>query len=293
MKSKLQEKMVEDMQLRGYAQRTQTSYARAVRQLENYWHRPAEEIEEQQVRDYFLYCRNQAGWSAATMRIAYSGIKFFYTTTLPMEWETIRLLKIKRLSVPPTVLSIDEVRLILKTARQPQIRVFLTTVYSCGLRLAEALNLEVSDIDKERMTIRVRDGKGAKQRLVPLPQATYLLLREYWVTHRNPRLVFPALGRRRNGGPTADRPMAQGSVQQALRRILKDLPKVRKHATIHTLRHSYATHLLEAGVNIRIVQQYLGHASLVNTMIYLHVSDLGNDDAAGRINRLMGGLDEQ
>ena len=293
MKSKLQEKMIEDMQLRGYAERTQSSYARAVRQLENYWHRPAEEIEEQQVRDYFLYCRNEAGWSAATMRIAYSGIKFFYTRTLPMEWETIRLLKIKRLSVPPTVLSIDEVRLILKTARQPQIRVFLTTVYSCGLRLSEALNLEVGDIDKERMTIRVRDGKGAKQRLVPLPEPTYLLLREYWVTHRNPRLIFPALGRRRDQGPTASKPMAMGSVQGALRKILQQLPKIKKHATIHTLRHSYATHLLEAGVNIRIVQQYLGHASLVNTMIYLHVTDLGNDDAAGRINRLMGGLDGQ
>ncbi len=226
------------------------------------------------------------------MRIAYSGIKFFYTLTLPMEWETIRLLKIKRLSTPPTVLSIDEVRLILRTARQPQIRTFLTTVYSCGLRLSEALNLEVGDIDKERMTIRVRDGKGAKERYVPLPEPTYLLLREYWTTHKNPRLLFPALGRRRTGGRTALKPMAQGSVQGALRKVLLQLPKIKKHATIHTLRHSYATHLLEAGVNIRIVQQYLGHASLVNTMIYLHVTDLGNDDASGRINRLMGGIDE-
>ncbi len=292
MKSKLQKKFIEDMQLRGYADRTQSSYLRAVRQLTNYWHLPAEEISEQQVRDYFLYCKNDAGWSASTMRIAYSGIKFFYTLTLPMEWETIRLLKIKRLSTPPTVLSIDEVRLILRTARQPQIRTFLTTVYSCGLRLSEALNLEVGDIDKERMTIRVRDGKGAKERYVPLPEPTYLLLREYWTTHKNPRLLFPALGRRRTGGRTALKPMAQGSVQGALRKVLLQLPKIKKHATIHTLRHSYATHLLEAGVNIRIVQQYLGHASLVNTMIYLHVTDLGNDDASGRINRLMGGIDE-
>lgn len=293
MTPKLRKKMVEDMQLRGYAQRTQSSYLRAVRQLMNYWHMPAEEISEQQVRDYFLYCKNDAYWSAATMRIAYSGIKFFYTVTLPMDWETIKLLKIKRLSTPPTVLSIDEVRLILKTARQPQIKAFLSTVYSCGLRLSEALNLEVGDIDKERMTLRVRDGKGAKERYVPLPKSTYALLREYWKTHRNPRLVFPALGRRRDQGPTALRPMAQGSVQGALRRILKQLPKIRKHATIHTLRHSYATHLIEAGVNLRIVQQYLGHASLVNTMIYLHVSDLGNDDAAGRINRLMGGIGDE
>jgi site-specific recombinase XerD len=257
----------------------------------NFWHRSAEEISEQQVRDYFLYCKNEAGWSAATMRIAYSGIKFFYTVTLPMDWETIELLKIKRLSSPPTVLGIDEVRLILKTARTPQAKAFLTTVYSCGLRLSEALNLEVNDIDGERMTVRVRDGKGAKERFVPLPESTYLMLRKYWLTHKNERLLFPALGRRHNGGRTAGQPMARSSVQAILRRILKQLPKIKKHATLHTLRHSYATHLIEAGVNLRIVQQYLGHASLANTMIYLHVSDLGNDDAAGRINRLMGGLD--
>ena len=293
MKSKLQKKMVEDMQLRGYAKRTQTTYSRAVRQLENYWHLPAEEISEQQVRDYFLYCKNDTGWSGSTMRIAYSGIKFFYTATLPMEWETIKLLKIKRLSTPPTVLGIDEVRLILKAARKPQVKAFLTTVYSCGLRLSEALFLEVGDVDRERMTVRVRDGKGAKERYVPLPKSTYEVLREYWKTHRNPVFLFPALGKRHDQGPTAQRPMAISSVQGALRRILSKLPQIRKHATIHTLRHSYATHLIEAGVNIRLVQQYLGHASLVNTMIYLHVTELGNDDASGRINRLMGGLEHE
>ncbi len=290
MKSKLRKKMVEDLQLRGYAERTQSSYTRSVRQLENYWHLPAEEISEQQVRDYFLYCRNDVGWSAATMRIAYSGIKFFYTTTLPMDWETIKLLKIKRLSVPPTVLSIDEVRLILNTARTPQAKAFLTTVYSCGLRLNEALALEIGDIDSERMLLRARKGKGGKDRDVPLPDSTLEILREYWLTHRNPRLIFPALGRGLHGGRTAKRPMGDGSVQGILRRILKELPSIRKRVTTHTLRHSYATHLIEAGVNIRLVQQVLGHASLVTTMIYLHVTDLGNDDATGRINRLMGGM---
>jgi integrase/recombinase XerD len=288
MKSTLRKKMVEDLQLRGYAERTQSSYARSVRQLENYWHLPAEEISEQQVRDYFLYCKNDVGWSAATMRIAYSGIKFFYTKTLPMDWETLRLLKIKRLTTPPTVLGIDEVRLILQIARTPQLKTYLTTVYSCGLRLSEALSLQVSDIDSERMTLRVL-GKGSKERFVPLPESTLKILREYWATHKNPQLIFPALGRRRNQGRTAERPMAIGSVQGALRRVMAELPKIQKHVTIHTLRHSYATHLIEAGVNIRLVQQYLGHASLVTTMIYLHVTELGNDDAAGRINRLMGG----
>jgi integrase/recombinase XerD len=290
MNNKLKTKMIEDMQLRGYAERTQKSYLRAVRLLSNYWHLPPDTISEQQVREYFLYCKNDQGWSAATMRIAYSGIKFFYTVTLPMDWETIQLLKVKRLTTPPTVLSIDEVRLILDTARTPQARAFLTTVYSCGLRLQEALNLEVRDIDSDRMTIRIR-GKGSKQRDVPLPRSTYQVLKNYWKTHRNPRLIFPALGRKHTGGHTATEPMARSSVQQLLRRILKELPKIKKHATLHSLRHSYATHLIEAGINLRIVQQYLGHASLETTMIYLHVTDMGNSDAAARINRLMGGFD--
>ncbi len=292
MNNKLQSKMIDDMQLCDYAERTQKSYLRAVQQLINFWHRSAEEISEQQVREYFLYCKNDHGWSASTLRIAYSGIKFFYTTTLPMEWETLRLLKVKRFSTPPTVLSIDEVRLIIDAARTPQARAFLTTVYSCGLRLQEALNLEVRDIDAERMMMRIR-GKGSKQRDVPLPASTYEVLKTYWKTHRNPRLLFPALGRRHNGGCTAEKPMARSSVQGLLRRILAQLPKIKKHATLHTLRHSYATHLIEAGVNIRIVQQYLGHASLETTMIYLHVTDLGNANAVERINRLMGGLDHE
>ena len=290
MNNKFKTKMIEDMQLRGYAERTQKSYLREVRLLSNYWHLPPDTISEQQVREYFLYCKNDQGWSAATLRIAYSGIKFFYTVTLPMDWETIQLLKVKRLATPPTVLSIDEVRRILDTARTPQARAFLTTVYSCGLRLQEALNLEVRDIDSERMTIRIR-GKGSKQRDVPLPRSTYHVLKNYWKTHRNPRLIFPALGRKHAAGHTATEPMARSSVQHLLRRILKELPKIKKHATLHTLRHSYATHLIEAGINLRIIQQYLGHASLETTMIYLHVTDMGNSDAAARINRLMGGFD--
>lgn len=292
MNNKLKTKMIEDMKLHGYAERTQTSYLRSVQQLTNYWHQPPEDISEQQVREYFLYCKDEAEWSAATMRIAYSGIKFFYTKTLPMDWETIRLLKVKRLTTPPTVLSIDEVRMILGVARTPQAKAFLTTVYSCGLRLSEALNLTVHDIDKERMTLHVRKGKGAKDRYIPLPKSTYNLLVDYWKTHRNKVLLFPALGRDGKKGATATTPMARSSVQQIMRRILKELPVIKKHATLHTLRHSYATHLIEAGVNLRIVQQYLGHASLETTLIYLHVTDLGNSDAAARINRLMGGLND-
>lgn len=290
MQSGLKKKFIEDMQLKGYQERTQSSYLRAVRQLENFWHLPAEEVSEQQVREYFLYCRNEANWMPATMRIAYSGIKLFYTVTLPSDFETLKLMRIKRITTPPTVLSLDEVRLVLKTARTPQLKTFLTVVYSCGLRRAEALALTTHDIDKKRMVLIVRSGKGGKYREVPLPTMTYQLLKDYWRTHRNDKLLFPALGKNGKKGKTATKPMATSSIEGALRRLRAELPQIKKHFHLHTFRHSYATHLIEAGVGVRIVQQYLGHSSLTTTMIYLHVTDLGNNDAAGRINRLMGGL---
>jgi integrase/recombinase XerD len=199
---------------------------------------------------------------------------------------------IKRMTTPPTVLNIDEVRLILKTARTPQLKTFLMVVYSCGLRRAEALALTVAAIDSQRMVLRVIEGKGGKTREVPLPLPTYLALQEYWRMHRNPTLLFPALGKNGKKGKTATKPMAHSSIQGALNRLRKELPSIKKHFILHTFRHSYATHLIEAGVGVRIVQKYLGHASLTTTMIYLHVTDLGNNDAVGRINRLMGGLDD-
>ena len=291
MKSGLKKKFIEDMQLKSYSERTQGSYLRAVRQLENFWAKAAEEIEEAQVREYFLYCKNEANWKPATMRIAYSGIKFFYATTMQTNWETLKLMKIKRIMTPPTVLSVAETRLILKTARTPQLKAFLTVVYSCGLRRSEALSLRVHDIDKERMVVRVREGKGGKSRDVPLPVSTYATLKAYWITHRNPTLLFPALGKNGKKGRTADKPMAASSIEGALRRFRAELSQIKKHFSLHTFRHSYATHLIEAGVGVRVVQHYLGHASLNTTMIYLHVTDQGGSDATERINRLMGGLD--
>jgi integrase len=178
MKLSLKKKFIADMQLNGYQERTRDSYYRAVRQLENFWSLPAEDVVEDQVREYFLFCQNEIEWKPATMRIAYSGIKFFYTTTLPSDFETLKMMKIKRITTPPTVLNFEEVRLILKTARTPQLKTFLTTVYSCGLRRAEALALTVNDIDKDRMVLIVRSGKGGKYREVPLPKSTYEALKE-------------------------------------------------------------------------------------------------------------------
>jgi integrase/recombinase XerD len=209
------------LQLAGMSERTQECYTRAVRQLVDFYDKTPEQISEQELEDYFLHRKNVDKWSAATMRICYSGIKFFFINVLKRDWHTLELIHAKREQRLPTVLSLKEVWSILNAVTTPQNKVYLTTVYTCGLRLHEALYLQVTDIDKERMRIHVHRGKGAKDRYVPLPAATLIMLRNYWKRHCNPLWIFPRLGRSSKEGPTATRPMAKASVQGALRRVFK------------------------------------------------------------------------
>jgi integrase/recombinase XerD len=284
------QKSMRALQLAGMSQRTQECYTRSVRMLVDFYGKAPDLIEELQLQDYFLHRKNVDKWSPATMRICYSGIKFFFVNVLKRDWHTLQLIHAQRERRLPTVLSVKEVHDILNTVNTPQNEAYLTTVYSCGLRLQEGLNLQVSDIDSERMRIHVHRGKGAKDRYVPLPESTLDILRNYWKLHRNPVWIFPRLGRSGKEAPSATIPMNKSSVQGALRRVLKQL-KFKKRITTHTLRHSYATHLLEAGVNIRRIQQYLGHSSLNSTMIYLHLTTQGHQRAYLIINELMKGDD--
>jgi integrase/recombinase XerD len=146
--------------------------------------------------------------------------------------------------------------------------------------------LQVADIDSARMVVHVHRGKGAKDRYIPLPVRTLQMLRQYWVSHRNQVWLFPATGRDHDEASAASGPMARSSVHGAMKRVVQQLG-FRKRITIHTLRHSYATHLLEAGVNLRLIQQYLGHSSLQATMVYLHLTSLGQEQARVTIDKLM------
>jgi integrase/recombinase XerD len=159
-----------------------------------------------------------------------------------------------------------------------------------GLRLHEALYLQVSDIDGQRLLVHVHRGKGAKDRYVPLPEDTLESLRAYWKTHRNPTWLFPATGRDQKLAPSAMYPMSRASVQGAFRKAKQRAGITKLGLAIHSLRHSYATHLLEAGVNLRLIQLYLGHTRLETTMVYLHLTHKGHEDAYARINSLMQGL---
>jgi integrase/recombinase XerD len=287
MATLLRQRMLQDLQLAGLSERTQEAYLRAVRQLADHFHTPPDRISEQQVRDYFLHLKNDRNFASASLGIAYSGIKFFYSHTTPRDWPTLQRLRVRRDKKLPDVLSVDEVRQLIGAVRTVHNRTYFWTVYSLGLRLGEGLHLQVGDIDGARMMVHVHRGKGAKDRYVPLPSRTLAMLREYWVTHRHPHWLFPATGRDHQQAALADGPMDKSSVQGAMRRVVREL-KFRKAISIHSLRHSYATHLLEAGVNLRLIQQYLGHTSLQTTMVYLHLTTVSQEQAVTRIEALMG-----
>jgi site-specific recombinase XerD len=167
-------------------------------------------------------------------------------------------------------------------------RVCLATIYSCGLRLGEGRTLQIPDIDSARMFLHVR-GKGNKDRYVPLPRRTLELLRQLWKTHRHAQWLFPAPGRSGRGEATAERPLPVASVQIAFKEALTKA-RVHKRASVHTLRHSYATHLLEQGVDLRIIQQILGHATPQTTMLYTQLTEPALKPATAIINRLMADL---
>lgn len=285
------DKAVEALKLNGKGERTQEAYARHVRKLIEFFNgKEPDQITEEELKRYFIHRQDINKWQPNTMRICYSAIKFLYLHVVQRDWYLLKIIKAPTEKRLPSVLSREEVNSILSKVATFHNFVFLSTIYSCGLRLQEGLFLQVSDIDGKRKLIHVHRGKGAKDRYVPLPDFTYALLRRYWVTHRNPRLIFPALGRGCNLGPTSLAPMAIESVQGAFREAKIAAAIRKRQVSIHTLRHSYATHLLEAGVNIRAIQRYLGHSQLETTMVYLHLTNKGQEDAYGIINAVMKGL---
>jgi integrase/recombinase XerD len=284
-RGQLYARMGEDLHLGGMSERTHAGYLRAVRQLADYCKASPDKITEDQLRRYFLYLKNEKKFAYGSLRVAFSGIKFFYTRTCKQNWETLAQMKLQNVKSLPEVLTIRQVHQIIDSATTPRIAVYFWTVYSLGLRLQEGLNLQVGDIDGERMMVHVHRGKGAKDRYVPLPSETLQQLRAYWVTHRHKRLLFPADGRNHQGISTASTPMSMTAVQGAMKKITKEIDFGKKIST-HTLRHSYGTHLLEAGVRLRAIQQYMGHSSLQTTMVYLHLTDSADIDSRKVIESL-------
>jgi integrase/recombinase XerD len=282
----LRQRFIEDLQLRGMSTRTQEAYVRAVRLLAEHYSKSPEAITEKELRQYFLYIKNTKKWSRSTMTQALCGIKFFCEQTLQRDWTTVRFIRPPKEHRLPVILMVEEVHRILHAVRLLRYRACLTTIYSCGLRLKEGTHLQVADLDSAWLLIHVHLGKGAKDRYVPLPHRTLELLRAYWKTHRNPIGLFPATGRGGIGESTATEPTSRCNIQMAFKAAIKDAG-IRKQASVHTLRHSYATHLLETGVNLRLIQEYLGHNSPQTTARYTHLTMMTKAKACETINALM------
>jgi site-specific recombinase XerD len=279
--------MLEDMQLRGLSARTQEAYSRAVAQLAQHYQRRPDQLGEEDLRQYFLYLTNKKKLARPTTTIALCGIKFFYQQTLKQPWPTLQFVRPQAEYKLPVVLSREEVRRLLPLIKQPAYRACLTTIYAAGLRLQEGTHLQVADVDSARMLLHIH-GKRKQDRYVPLPHSLLQLLRVYWRSHRSPLWLFPAPTRHglahslaHNGGP-----VTRCSVQSAFHHAWQ-ASGINKPAHVHTLRHSYATHLLEAGVNLRLIQEILGHRSPRTTALYTHLTSAVRATMTDPLNQLM------
>ena len=279
--SAIRQRMIEDMQLHGYSAKTQTAYLGAVRGLAGHYHRTPEDITQDELRSYFLYLVKEREVARSTLTIHLSGIKFFFEKTLKREWLIFNLVRPRKRKKLPAVLSPDEVKRILSLVKTPTVRMALTVIYACGLRLSEGLALKVQDIDSSRMLLWVRNGKGGKDRCVPLPERLLELLRVYWKLHRPRLYLFPNQKNRK--------PLCATTLQKTFKIVLLQ-SGIRKEASIHTLRHSYATHLLERGINLRVIQEVLGHQSPQTTARYTHLTDKSFHTLAETLNRLVADL---
>jgi len=286
--TELSKRFIRDMQLRNFSERTIEAYERAVRQLAVHFNKAADTITEEELKEYFIYNRNVRKWSRAASTISICGIKFFFIHTLGKEWTTFKLVRPPKEKSLPEILSLDEVKKIFSLVKMEHHKICLKTIYSLGLRLQEGTHLQVGDIDSDRMFVHIHKGKGAKDRFIPLPKATLNFLRKFWITHRNPNLLFPAPGRGKGVKlmSTNDKPVPLSSIQIAFKQACKKA-KINKHVSVHHLRHSYAVHLLEAGVDFRYVQEYLGHEDPKTTLIYTKLINISLPEPIAAINKVM------
>jgi site-specific recombinase XerD len=280
----------DDLSLMPISPRTEKSYWDCMRQLSEYYDKSPDLLTTEEIRQYCIYLKNEKKVSRQTSTLNICSIKLFWEKTLQKAWPAeLQLARANPQFKLPVILAAKEVRRILGSVPALDQRVCLITIYSCGLRLGEGLGLRIENIDAGRMALHIRGGKGNRDRYVPLPRRTLELLRGQWKTHRHPQLLFPARGRNHQGASTATQPMSRTSLQVAFRLALKRA-RIHKAAHIHTLRHSYATHLLEQGENLRQIQVNLGHKSPEMTAIYTHLTTLCKTEHQKRLDAFMSDL---
>jgi integrase/recombinase XerD len=287
----LLDRMRQDMQLRGLAPRTQEAYLDAVTGVAAFCDRSPNALEsltEDELRRYFLHLVEDRHASRSTVLQRRAGLRFLVAITLRRTWPVLDLVRPAKRRTLPVVLTPAEVRTLLALVRDPRVRMCLTTIYACGLRLSEGTGLTTHDIDGARMVLRIRRGKGGQDRYVPLAERVLLLLRAYWRA-TSPRFPQPPGEQWVFPNRQATGPLGATTVQKTLIAVgrVSGLPK---HVSAHTLRHSYATHLLEHGVHLRTIQELLGHQSPSTTAIYTHVTPTVASALHATVNSLMATL---
>jgi len=259
----LRKRMIDDMTLHGLEPNTIKAYVQCVARFARHFGKSPELLGTAEIRSYLLSLHHDRNASASTYNQALCALKFLYRITLRKNWELDGLARTRRQTKLPVVLSLDEVTRFFEAITSLRHRAILMTAYAAGLRLSEVVGLRVEDIDSQRMVIRVRQGKGRKDRNVMLSPRLLTLLREYWKAAKPTDWLFP--------GEVPGNPITDGSVNRICAQAAR-AAGLGKHVTVHTLRHSFATHLLEGGTNIRTIQMLLGHRNLKTTAIYTHVS---------------------
>ena len=272
---------------KAHSPRSREAYLRWVERLGEHYQPKGpglRRLSERQVLDYLIHLRDERKHAASTVNQALVPIRILYRDVLGREWKLWSEFTLQRREPLPIVLTRDEVRRVLACVHEGRFRAVLSLIYHCGLRLQEALQLKPTDIDSGRGVVRVRHGKGNKAREVPISPAMVGRLRAFYRCHRNPDWLFPGVGRgwKQSGISQAQamhrsaKPMSSSALEMA-KRVLRPSSGISKHFTVHTFRHSFATHLLEDGVSIRQVSRYLGHSELKSTLVYLHVTELSED----------------
>lgn len=263
--SKLREQMKYDMDLKGFSEKTKIAYLKHVEYFAKYFKKSPELLGEGEIKAYLHHQLIERKMSRSYNTQAYSALKFLYETTLKREWKAYKIPRCKREKKLPKVLSREEVKRIFNVTKNPKHLAILMTTYSSGLRVSEVVNLKVDDIDGKRLQLFVRGGKGQKDRYTVLSRKNLELLRDYWKLYHPKTWLFP--------GQDLNEPLCVRSVQKIFEKSVKKAG-ITKDVSVHTLRHSFATHLLESRVDTFYIQKLLGHSSLKTTAIYIHVGNL-------------------
>ena len=280
---KLQDRMDRELRIRGYAENTRKSYIGKMRCFVRFSMRSPDELTAEDVKQYQLFLTRVKRVSWSTFNVHVCAIRFFYREVLRVEWDVEHIPYQRPGRRLPVVLSCEEVRALLDVTANLKHRAILMSLYSAGLRTGEAVHLQLADIDSGRMMIRVGQGKGRKDRYVMLSARLLLTLRRYWRECQPALWLFP--------GEDPSRPLTGGSVDKLFARA-KNRAGIQKRVSPHSLRHSFATHLLERGVNIRVIQRLLGHRSLRSTEIYTHVAESYVRDTRSPLDDLLPDLED-